>query len=103
VTKTLLARTLLALVFLFAQQTAALHWLAHATHATHAKASAGGLLAEHCDECLTLGALGAAAIGGHPPVPAPGARHALLATPSPAAAPAALRLAFRSRAPPVLS
>ena len=39
--KHLAARGLLALAFLFAQQTAALHWLSHAVEATQAKASNG--------------------------------------------------------------
>jgi hypothetical protein len=55
------ARALLALAFLFAQQTASLHWLSHAIEATQAKAGKSAPVPDHCDECLTLGALGAGA------------------------------------------
>lgn len=99
----LAARTLLALAFLFAQETAALHWLSHAIEATHAKAGNGSAPADHCDECLTLGALGAAATGHAAAPPIAGAQHALLALPDATSSPAALRLAFQSRAPPILS
>ena len=102
--KTLLGRGLLALALLFAQQQAALHWLSHAVEATQAKASSKTAPAEHCDECLALADIGAAATGsGIPALPASFARHALVALPSVAVAPAALRLAFHSRAPPILS
>jgi hypothetical protein len=101
--KNLVARGLLALAFLFAQQTAALHWLSHAIEATHAKAGAGSAPADHCDECLTLGALGAAATGSTDTPPIAAGQHALLALPDAVPSPAALRLAFQSRAPPILS
>jgi hypothetical protein len=97
---TLLARALLALALLFAQQHAAVHWLAHAIDATHQKAPAP-TGAEHCDECLTLGALGAAAPGAAQALLPLPAQHALPAPPAAADSPAALRLAFRSRAPPI--
>ena len=101
--KTLAARSLLALAFVFAQHTAALHWLSHAIEATHAKAGGNATLAEHCDECLGLGALGSAALGGDT-VPSFGAvSHAVAAVPAVVPAHRARRLAFRSRAPPVLS
>jgi len=100
--KTLLGRGLLALALLFAQQTAALHWLSHAVEATHAKAS-NQAPSEHCDECLALAGLGAAAASSTPVLPASFAQHALYALPPAAASPAALRLAFHSRAPPILS
>lgn len=99
--KHLAARGLLALAFLFAQQTAALHWLSHAVEATQAKASTGAA-PHHCDECLSLGALGAAAASGGSTLPLASAHHALPAVASDAASPAPLQLAFRSRAPPVL-
>ena len=100
--KTLLGRGLLALALLFAQQQAALHWLSHAVEAT--KASSKTTPAEHCDECLALADIGAAATGsGVPALPASFARHALVALPPVSVAPAALRLAFHSRAPPILS
>jgi hypothetical protein len=100
--KHLAARGLLALAFLFAQQTAALHWLSHAVEATQAKSGKSAPPAHHCDECLVLGALGAAATSAGATVPIATAQHALLGGAPQAAAPAPLRLAFRSRAPPDL-
>ncbi len=96
------ARGLLALAFLFAQQSAALHWLSHAIEATQAKAGKAGAPLDHCDECLALGALGAAATSSATPLPPGIAQHARQAPLPDTPAPAALRLAFRSRAPPVL-
>lgn len=100
--KALLARGMLALLLLFAQQQAAVHWLTHAGDAKHAKA-AGSSPAEHCDECLSLSALGAAATPSAPALPEPLAHDALASAPVARSAPALLLLAFRSRAPPVLS
>ncbi|MEP7100468.1 MAG: hypothetical protein ABI781_08160 [Burkholderiales bacterium] len=100
--KNMLARAFLALAFLFAQQTASLHWLSHAIDATHAKAGKGAPAADHCDECLTLSALGAGAPSSSAALPTGSAQHALFASATPVASPAALRLAFRSRAPPTL-
>jgi hypothetical protein len=100
--KTLLGRGLLALALLFGQQHAALHWLSHAVEATHAKAGTPAA-DEHCDECLALAGLGAAAPSAAPSFPASVAQHALQAPPAVAVAPAALRLGFHSRAPPILS
>ena len=96
-------RIALALAFLFAQQTASLHWLSHAIDATQAKASQHTPASDHCDECLTLSALGAGATSHSAELPAPAAQHALLASAAPAASTAALLLAFRSRAPPILT
>jgi hypothetical protein len=101
--KQLAARGLLALAFLFAQQTAALHWLSHAVEATQAKAGKGAPPGHHCDECLTLGALVAGATSAGFTLPLAGAQHALPGVASDAVSPAPLRLAFRSRAPPVLT
>jgi hypothetical protein len=100
--KTLLGRGLLALALLFGQQHAALHWLSHAVEATHAKAGSPAS-DEHCDECLALAGLGAAAAGTAPALPASFAQHALYSLPAVASAPIAPRLAFHSRAPPILS
>ena len=100
--KHLAARGLLALAFLFAQQTAALHWLSHAVEATQAQTGKNAPPGHHCDECLTLGALGAGATSAASTLPLTGAQHALPGSASDAVAPAPLRLAFRSRAPPVL-
>ncbi len=98
---TLLARGVLALVLLFAQHQAATHWLSHTAESKLAK-HGGSSPAEHCDECLTLGALGTAATAAAPVMPVCSAQEALLALPIPACAPAALSLAYRSRAPPTL-
>ncbi|HEY4083591.1 MAG TPA: hypothetical protein VGM81_23120, partial [Burkholderiaceae bacterium] len=57
---------------------------------------------DHCDECLTLSALGAAAASSAAPLPGDVAQHAQQAAVPDTPAPAALQLAFRSRAPPVL-
>jgi hypothetical protein len=92
---------LLALAILLVQQHAALHWLAHAIAATHAKASSGSTQPDHCDECLALSAFGAAAPSAHTPLTAGTAQHALVAPTPVAALAAALQLAFRSRAPPI--
>ena len=97
----LLARALLALMLLLAQQTASLHWLSHAIDATHAKAAPGTAPSEHCDECLAIGALGAAATAPPFAFVAVVGSDFWLALPHDAASPALLRLAFRSRAPPV--
>ena len=101
---TLLARGVLALVLLFAQQQAATHWLSHTT-ASESKFGkhSGSSPAEHCDECLALGALGAAATAVAPAVPACAAQHALHVLPAAIGRPAALALAYRSRGPPTLS
>ena len=100
--KTLLGRGLLALALLFGQQHAALHWLSHAVEATQAKAS-HPTPSEHCDECLALAGLGAAATPTAVTLPLGVARHALVALPPVAVASVALRLGFHSRAPPILS
>ena len=94
--KNMLARGLLALAFLFAQQTAVVHWLSHATEAAKPKSAAASAPAtDHCDECIALSALGAAVgtddVGALPFV---AARSAMLSAPAPAPSPAALRLAF---------
>jgi hypothetical protein len=100
---TLAARGVLALVFLLAQHTATLHWLSHAIEATHATVSkVSAPAADHCDECLALSALGAAATSGGVTLPSGAAHHALASAPAPAPSPTALRLAFQSRAPPIL-
>jgi len=99
---TLLGRGLLALALLLGQQQAALHWLSHAIEATQAKATQTAPF-EHCDECLALAGLGAAATSASVALPASFARHALVVLRPTAAACIALRLAFQPRAPPVLS
>ena len=98
----LLARSVLALMLLFAQAQSATHWLSHVAEAKHAKPS-GTTPAEHCDECLALSALGAAATSASPALPPGTAHHTLAVRPMPSAAPATVWLAYRSRAPPTLS
>ena len=99
---TLLGRGLLALALLFGQQHAALHWLSHAIEATQAKANTPAP-EQHCDDCLAVAGLGAAATSAAPVLPASFAQHLLASLLSTASAPAPLRLAFHSRAPPILS
>ena len=98
----LLARGVLALMLLFAQAQSATHWLSHVAEAKHAKPG-GSTPAEHCDECLALSALGAAATSAAPPLPPSAAHHALAVLPASSATPAAAWPAFQSRAPPTLS
>ncbi|HKX40322.1 MAG TPA: hypothetical protein VJO99_04140 [Burkholderiaceae bacterium] len=104
--RTLLARGALALLLVLGQQHAALHWLTHAVDAVGSAATQKA--AQHgsndvCDECAGLTAFGAMAVGAQTMLALPLARHAVAAT-VPATAPQrAPRLAFHSRAPPVLS
>jgi len=100
--KVLLGRGLLALALLFSQQQAALHWLSHAVEATQAKASKTAPATDHCDECLALAGIGSAPPSSAAALPLTTAQHALIAPPQLAVSPALLRLAFHSRAPPIL-
>jgi len=95
-------RIALALLLLCAQQQAALHWLSHAVQATHGKTGAPPSDL-HCDACLAFSGVGAAPTSAAPFIPASLARHVAVGCPPTVASPAALRLAFRSRAPPILS
>ena len=99
--KTALARCALALMLLFAQGQAATHWVSHLAEAKHAKPT-GSAPADQCDECLTLSALGTAATSTAPAVPAFTAQQAPSEPTAAHRAPQALRLAYRSRAPPNL-
>ncbi len=99
--KNIIARGLLALVFLFAQQKASLHWLSHAIDAAQAKAGQSTPPTDHCDLCLTLSAFGGAAASADTALPFAKASHVLHAPRVALHAPTALRLAFRSRAPPI--
>jgi hypothetical protein len=99
--KNIIARGLLALVFLFAQQTASLHWLSHAIDAAQAKAGQSTPPADHCDQCLTLSVFGGVAASAGNASAFAAASHVLHAPRVALHAPTALRLAFRSRAPPV--
>lgn len=104
--RTLLARGVLALLLVFGQQHATLHWLNHAVDAVASaaaqKAAQQGS-SDVCDECAGLTAFGAMAVGTPPALALPPAERTVAAA-TPATAPQrAPRLAFRSRAPPVLS
>jgi hypothetical protein len=98
--RNLIARGLLALVLVFAQQEATLHWLSHAIDATQGKAPAGTTADDHCDECLTLGGLATGATSTPFQLPQATTQHVLVAASEVATAPSQLRLGFRSRAPP---
>jgi hypothetical protein len=100
--KVLLGRGLLALALLFSQQQAALHWLSHAVEATQAKAGKTAPAADHCDECLAFAGIGSAPPSAAGALPLATAQHALIAPRQRAVSPALLRLAFHSRAPPIL-
>lgn len=100
--KNILARAFLALAFLFAQQAASMHWLSHAIDGTRATAGKGAPAPDHCEECLALSALGVGATSSSAEPPTAAVQFALVASVTPLASPAALRLAFRSRAPPTL-
>jgi len=99
--RTLLARGVLALLLVFAQQQATLHWLSHAIDSVEHKAKHGP--SEACDECAGLAALDAMALPALPVLALPPAGFALADAAEPASVARAPQLAFRSRAPPVLS
>jgi hypothetical protein len=96
----LIGGCVLALLFLIVQQHASLHWLSHAIDAVHQKAAPAG---DACDECAGLSAFAAAAPSTTPVIPIVEPYHALPPAETVASIASALRLAFRSRAPPVLS
>jgi hypothetical protein len=96
----LLASGVLALLFVLVQQHASLHWLGHAVDSLHQKAAPAG---EACDECAGLAAFAAAAPSHSPLLPTFDAEPELRLLAAPASAATAQHLAFRSRAPPVLS
>ena len=98
----LLARSVLALMLLFAQAQSATHWLSHVAEAKHANPGST-TPAAHCDECLALGALGAAATSAATALPAAAAHPVLAVLLAPGTTPATAWPAFQSRAPPTLS
>ena len=98
----LAARGVLALLLVFAQQHALLHWLSHSIEAVQAKAGSAPA-ADHCDDCLGMTALGAGATSSAPPLLLSSAQHSLAAVVALASAPLLLQLGFQSRAPPILS
>ena len=102
--RTLLARGVLALLLVFAQQQATLHWLQHAVDSV----AQNGQKAKHgpsdvCDECAGLIAFGAMAAPTPLALAVPRGDESLVAIAEPASIALAPQLAFRSRAPPVLS
>ena len=108
--RTLLARGVLALLLVFAQQQATLHWLSHAVDsvAQNEQGGQGGQKAKHgpndvCDLCAGLLAFGAMAAPTPLALAVPRGDESLVAIAEPASIARAPQLAFRSRAPPVLS
>ena len=99
--RTLLARSVLALLLVFAQQQATLHWLSHAVDSVAQKAKHGPN--DVCDECAALAAFGAMATPTPLVLALPHGDNALVDVARPVSVARAPRLAFRSRAPPVLS
>jgi len=99
--RTLLARGVLALLLVFAQQQATLHWLSHAVDSVAQKAKHGPN--DVCDECAALAAFGAMATPTPLVLALPHGDNALVDVAQPVSVARAPRLAFRSRAPPVLS
>ena len=95
---------LLSLALAFGQQHALLHWLSHAAASTKAQhvgaADAGNLT---CDECVALAAFGASSPAAPWAFSCAEPHEEAIAAPVPAGIAATLCLAFRSRAPPILS
>ena len=100
--RALLARTCLAVMLLFAQQHATLHWLSHAIEATN-KAGHVPPPGDHCDQCAGLTAFGAAMTSLGVSLPASLGHEALSAAPQARAVALAPLYAYLSRAPPALS
>ena len=101
--KKLFACGLLALALLISQRQAELHWLSHAIDAAHAKTGSALTPSEYCGVCLAMDALGAGACAGPARAPAPCvSRHEAISRPFASPPSTALRLAFHSRAPPIL-
>lgn len=95
---------LLALLLLFAQQQATLHWLSHAIEATQGDAKQAPPPNHACDECTALAALGGAMPApAVAPLPALAAEHQRPIAFQALESPSPLRLGYRSRAPPPLS
>jgi hypothetical protein len=99
--RTLLARGVLALLLVFAQQQATLHWLSHAVDTVAQKAKHGPN--DVCDECAGLIAFNAMATPAPLVLALPRGGDTLIDAVEPVSIERAPQLAFRSRAPPVLS
>ena len=102
--RTLLARGVLALLLVFAQQQATLHWLSHAVDSV----SQNGQKAKHgpndvCDECASLAAFSAMAAPAPLALVLPHGGSTRVDVAEPTSIARAPQLAFRSRAPPLLS
>ena len=102
--RTLLARGVLALLLVFAQQQATLHWLSHAIDSVAQNGhKAKQAPTDVCGECAGLIAFGAMAAPTPPALVLPCGDTPLVDVAEPASIARAPQLAFRSRAPPVLS
>ena len=101
VLRTLLARGALALLLVFAQQQATLHWLSHAIDSIAQKAKHGP--SDVCDECAGLVAFDAMAAPSPPALVLVRGDDTPIDVTRPASISRAPQLAFRSRAPPILS
>jgi hypothetical protein len=99
--RTLLARGVLALLLVFAQQQATLHWLSHAVDSVAQKAKHGPN--DVCEECAGLAAFNAMAAPAALALALPHGADALVEIVEPLSIARAPQLAFRSRAPPFLS
>jgi len=99
--RTLLARSVLALLLVFAQQQATLHWLSHAVDSVAQKAKHGPN--DVCDECASLAAFSAMAAPAPLALVLPHGGSTRVDVAEPTSIARAPQLAFRSRAPPLLS
>jgi hypothetical protein len=99
--RTLLARGVLALLLVFAQQQATLHWLSHAVDSVAQKAKHGS--SDVCGECAALVAFDAMAAPAPLSLAVPHGTDTVAELAEPASIARAPQLAFRSRAPPILS
>jgi hypothetical protein len=97
--RSLLARGVLALLFVFAQQQATLHWMSHAVAEVTQKAKHAPN--EVCEDCGGLIAFGAMAVGAPLPLLLPRAEQVGLDTTPALPLQRAPQLGFRSRAPPL--
>lgn len=99
--RALLARCLLALLLVLAQQQALVHELQHAAEAPHSQPASA--LHDACLQCLSLAGTDGAAVPARVEVAALDPRHTEAAASRPAPRPRGPSLAYRSRAPPTCS
>jgi hypothetical protein len=98
----LLSHVVLAVVLVFAQQGAVLHWLSHSIEASQHKQTQITGLDEHCDECAGLAGLASGLSGPLFMLATSPARHALVGAPAWSSAEPMVVLAYLSRAPPAI-